>query len=293
MIYFIDYICTYYGQNTPIGQRLKALVDSTSLHIIPSLNPDGFERGTRSNYNGVDLNRDFPDQFDSPNNTPTGRQKETQAMMQWTASHNFVLSASYHGGAVVANYPFDGNANRRSGVYAASPDDSVFKDIALLYAKTHASMSRSSEFTNGITNGAEWYVLYGGMQDWNYLWYNALELTLEISNTKYPSAPTLTSYWNDNLLAILKYSELVNTMGVRGVITDAVSGLPLKANITVPNRHQVFSDAKNGDYYKLLTQGTYQVTATAAGYIPLTQVANIPADQTVQSRLDFSLRRVN
>jgi len=237
------------------------------------------------------LNRDFPDQFDSPNNTPNGRQKETQAMMQWTAQHNFVLSASYHGGAVVANYAYDGNAARRSGSYSATPDDGLFKEIALIYSTTHASMSRSTEFRNGITNGAEWYVLYGGMQDWNYIWYNAPELTLEVSNTKYPAATTLTSYWRDNLEAILVYSELVNKIGVRGVVTDAATGSSLKATIQVSNLHNVTSDSVNGDYYKLLIPGTYQVTANALGYASQTKTANIPVGQTTQARLDFALNK--
>lgn len=30
------------------------------------------------------------------------------------------------------------------------------------------------------------YPLYGGMQDWNYLYANCLELTLEINDNKWP-----------------------------------------------------------------------------------------------------------
>ena len=75
---------------------------------MPSMNPDGFELGQRYNANGVDLNRDFPDQFNDPDNSTGGRQPETRAVMDWSAEHNFVLSANMHSGALVANYPFDG-----------------------------------------------------------------------------------------------------------------------------------------------------------------------------------------
>jgi len=153
-------------------------------------------------------------------------------------------------------------------------------------------MSRSTEFPNGIINGAEWYVLYGGMQDWNYLWYNALELTLEVSNTKYPAASTLPGHWRDNLESILVYSEVVNKMGVRGVVTDSVSGAPLKATIQINPLRNVTTDGVNGDYYKLLTSGTYQVTAIASGYGSQTKTANIPVGQTTQARLDFALNRI-
>lgn len=38
------------------------IVENVHLHILPSLNPDGFTVRKRNNANNVDLNRDFPDQ---------------------------------------------------------------------------------------------------------------------------------------------------------------------------------------------------------------------------------------
>jgi len=68
----------------------------------------------RNNKNGIDLNRNFPDQFDDikPNEDYLqylldGRQKETMAIMTWISSQPFVLSGNLHGGAVVASYPYD------------------------------------------------------------------------------------------------------------------------------------------------------------------------------------------
>ncbi len=128
---------------------------------MPSMNPEGFEAGSRGNYNNLDLNRNFPDQF----GWSTGvQQAETSAVMAWSSAHNFVLSANLHGGDLVANYPWDGNAQRRSGQYAGCPDDLAFRMIASTYASKHAKMRASREFSGGITNGAEWYILYGGMQ---------------------------------------------------------------------------------------------------------------------------------
>ena len=64
---------------------------------------------------------------------------------------------------MVANYPWDGSPGMRT-VYAASPDDATFRHLAKAYAANHGSMGASHEFADGITNGAQWYPLQGGMQ---------------------------------------------------------------------------------------------------------------------------------
>lgn len=66
-------------------------------------------------------------------------------------------------GALVANYPWDGTHNRTRH-YAASPDDATYRHLASAYANAHATMNTSKEFAGGITNGAAWYPLWGGMQ---------------------------------------------------------------------------------------------------------------------------------
>ena len=53
------------------------------------------------------------------------------------------------------------------------------------------------------------YVLYGGMQDWNYLNSGCLEVTIELSDTKYPNAKDLPTYWNDNKESMLSFLEQV------------------------------------------------------------------------------------
>ena len=111
--------------------------------------------------------------------------------MAWTRSVPFVLSANLHGGSLLANYPFDDNAEGRS-VNSPSPDDAVFKELSLAYSMAHKKMHLSPRcpgsgetFRNGITNGANWYSVSGGMQDWNYLNTNDFEITLEIGCYKY------------------------------------------------------------------------------------------------------------
>lgn len=67
---------------------------------------DGSSKG-RNNANNVDLNRDFPDQFDLLSQLTSTHQPETSHMMRWIVTNPFVLSGNLHGGAVVASYPYD------------------------------------------------------------------------------------------------------------------------------------------------------------------------------------------
>ncbi|VFQ86746.1 unnamed protein product [Cuscuta campestris] len=172
------------------------------------MNPDGFETRRRVNANNIDLNRDFPDQFFPVNDDLGSRQPETKAIMSWMEEIHFTASASLHGGALVANFPWDGTQNKKK-YYFACPDDETFRYMANIYSHNHHNMSLSQEFPEGITNGAYWYPIYGGMQDWNYIHAGCFELTLEISDDKWPNATEVrfkfesSSIWIATLIAYM------------------------------------------------------------------------------------------
>ena len=63
-------------------------------------------------------------------------------------------------------------------------------------------------------------VVDGGMQDFNYIHSNAMEITLELSCCKHPPATELPKFWLDNKNALMSYMELAH-MGVKGTVTDA------------------------------------------------------------------------
>jgi len=86
------------------------------------MNPDGFDASVegvcspdpsktgRENAHRIDLNRNFPDQFELHSDDADltrGRELETLNVMKWIVDTPFVLSANLHAGSVVASYPYD------------------------------------------------------------------------------------------------------------------------------------------------------------------------------------------
>jgi hypothetical protein len=64
-------------------------------------------------------------------------------------------------------------------------------------------------FHEGTVNGAAWYPVYGGMQDWNYVFADCFEITLELSCNKFPPASLLSSYWHLNKESMLMFIQQV------------------------------------------------------------------------------------
>jgi carboxypeptidase D len=288
-LYFIDLLLTEYGTN----ERITNLVDSTAIWIVPLMSPDGLELGRRSNAAGVNLNRNFPLLTDSSLNIFTGepldassRQAEVRHIMNWTAQNSFVLSANFHTGALVANYPYDNDG--KGSVYSACPDDLLFKDISMRYSMHNSPMWNSTSFPNGITNGAAWYAISGGMQDWNYRYVSCNEVTIELSNVKSPSASQIPNFWSDNKESMLNFLEAVH-IGVRGIITDRASGEPLWAEVlVVGNSHPVFTDPDVGDYHRMLLPGTYDLIFNVPGYVPRS-AKNVAVNDGFATSVDVEL----
>jgi hypothetical protein len=258
-----DIIEGYYAEN----DTMKYIVDETELFILPLHNPDGMANVSRYNANGYDLNRSFPERIRNDANTTSGRQPEVAAMINWNNERHFILSANFHGGAVVVNYPWDADPVLSSGSYSASPDDAHFIFISRGYADRNSKMT---DFDNGITNGLEWYEAEGGMQDWNYHYYGDMEVTIELTYTKWPSYSTIPGHWADNRSAMLWYIMAVHK-GIKGKVTSSLSGQPIDALIRFDGIDKdFFTRAGTGEYYKILKPGTYTVTASAEGYVPKT-----------------------
>ena len=122
-----------------------------------------------------------------------------------------------HGGDLVANYPYDASRSGASSEYTETPDDETFRSVSMAYSLVHPSMASVSRKpceladgenfgkTGGITNGAKWYSVRGGMQDFNYLSSNDFEITLELGCKKYPAQEELEPEWHNNRDAMINF----------------------------------------------------------------------------------------
>ncbi len=202
MVELIKDLLDNYGKDS----QITSLVDHTQIYIMPSMNPDGAAAGTRYSGENIDLNRNFPDWTTSDNqNVPEGRGVETQAVMKWQKTRHFVLSANFHGGAEVVNYPWD-------ALEEVHPLDALVKSLSLSYAKLVPYIFRSTAFENGMTNGWAWYQVNGGMQDWSWYYHRDLQLTIELSNQKWPNYSTVSGYYKSNRPALLDFISQAQKM---------------------------------------------------------------------------------
>ena len=267
--------------------RITNLVNEIEIWIMPLMNPDGYVASNRYNAQGKDLNRSFPDRS---RNMPVPRPIETQLMMDWELSHSPVLSANFHTGATLVNYPYDSDPNPDLS-YSATPDDALFVQLALAYSSSNKTIYGSSYFKQGITNGVEWYYVYGGMQDWNYIRLGAFQLTIELSDLSSPPVSQIPAIWEDNRESMLKYMEW-SLRGVRGIITDADTGKALKASVSViGNDHVMYSDPDAGDYHRILLPGTYRLRFWADGYVT-SETGDIVVGSDNAARLDIQISPV-
>jgi len=269
------YLLENYGQ--PGFEDVTYLVDNYEIHIMPLHNPDGYIAGTRVNANGVDLNRNYP--------APSGGQAsqiETTHFMDYALANHFVVSLNGHGGALVMNYPWDYQ-------YALVPDDAAVQLLSLEYSTWNLPMY-NGWFDQGITNGAEWYVATGTLQDWVYYATDCIDVTLEIGDQKWPNPSQLDDLWDDNRESLMHYVRAAR-YGVNGVVTAGDTGLPLDATVTVSgNAESVHTDPAHGDYYKLLASGVFDLTFSADGYLPQT-VTGVSTSWGTPTVLDVTLEQ--
>ena len=252
----VKYIANMHG-NEIVGRELMVL-------LIKDL-AEGYSNGNsrikrRGNAKWTDLNRDFPDFTTQDNqNSPNGRDPETKAIMKFQAQRNFALSANFHGGTKVVNYPWDTTSSD-------FPLDKLVKEISVEYAKENQDMRNSRRFKQGVVNGYDWYEVDGGMQDWSYKWHGDLQVTVELSNTKWPDYDDMDDYYKENRESLVRYLERIS-QGAGFNSQD--KNLKGQVEIIKTSGSSQSTLGKfpfgGGEFYKVLENGNYQFKVNAQG----------------------------
>ncbi len=252
--FFIEEIAENYGKD----QELTSLVNNTEIYIMPSMNPDGSMAKRRANANGLDLNRNFPDIIRDRDGNLPGRQIENQAVMKFQSQRKFSLSANFHGGTIVANYPWDSK-------YDLHPLDELVKELSLAYSELNPEMRSSSEFPGGITNGAAWYIVRGGMQDWSYFWHNDLQITLEVSHDKWPRYSEIPGFYKSNRDSMVEFLSRVHQGAGFVFKRQNISGeVEIIQHHPESKNHGKFTFS-GSEFYKVLPQGQYTFSVANEG----------------------------
>ncbi|XP_059201732.1 probable carboxypeptidase X1 isoform X1 [Centropristis striata] len=174
LLNLMQYMCQEYKRG---DQRIVRLVKETRIHLLPSMNPDGYElafkKGSelagwawgRYSYEGIDMNHNFADLNSgmwTAIELETDRSKlinhyfpipeqytseeafvasETRAVINWMQNIPFVLSANLHGGELVVTYPYDMTKDWAPREHTPTADESFFRWLATVYASTNQVMS--------------------------------------------------------------------------------------------------------------------------------------------------------
>ncbi|MDD3736362.1 MAG: hypothetical protein GX646_06185 [Bacteroidales bacterium] len=262
-------LAEYLAAGSGGGGLVSELVSGLEIWINPLANPDGMYRESdtiiypvRSNSNGYDLNRNFPDPELSP---PPPLQKETADMITFLQKQRFTLSVNLHSGAEVVNYPWDRWTRNH-------PDDEWFNSISRRYADTvhmYAEPGYMTFLDNGVTRGWQWYVITGGRQDYVTYSLGGREVTIEIDETKMTPGSNLEHLWEWNYRSMLRYISEALT-GARGTVSDAESGDPLPARVFIEGHDadssHIWSDSLTGAWFRLLPPGTWDLAFSSPGY---------------------------
>ncbi|XP_037134058.1 inactive carboxypeptidase-like protein X2 [Syngnathus acus] len=178
LLLLMQFMCLEYLTG---NQRVRHLVDETRIHLLPSVNPDGYEKafqvgselsgwslGRWSN-DGIDIHHNFPDlnsilweaeakkwiprrMANHYVSVPDWYQSknasvavETRALITWMEKIPFVLGGNLQGGELVVTFPYD--KTRSQGVTrepTPTPDDHVFRWLSFAYASTHRLMTAAN-----------------------------------------------------------------------------------------------------------------------------------------------------
>ena len=217
---------------------------------------------SRYNSNGVDCNRDFGYMWGGEGNSSGYfSQPESKIIRDLQLEHNFTLFTDYHAGTEIISYPW----SYRTEV---SPDNATLTSMAAAYS--NASGYPSLQYGQGYN---VMYQIFGSTKDNHYGPLGQVSWSIEVSTLKQPPASQIEMIYSYNAPAMTEVIKRAD-WGIRGTVTDSLTGEPVSGVIFVNNLFPVYSDPQVGDYHKVVQQGAATVKVMANGYTTKT-ISNV------------------
>ncbi len=292
-----------------IDEDVTAWVDGYTTVVVPMVNPDGVQhvfngtsswRKNRMAYSciGVDLNRNYPylwgpgcgssstcssDIYRGPS---SASEMETRAMMALQDQYHFVMATSYHSFGEFIDYPYACSNGSPSG---QMPEHSVIHEMV-------HGVSDGIFATDGTRYDVYSPVPFGGVNGDDTSWYYAhrgvYAFIIEVGTSFEPAFSQVAGIVNQNRGGWRYMYERLGQARIDVHVTDACSGSPLEATVTLTNyvydtgeTPRVTAPPYGRWTYLVPANGTYTVRASTSGYgtqdlsVP---VLNVPVAVTVE-----------
>lgn len=279
-----EYLLSRHGSDA----QATAWIDSNEIWIMPMVNPDGnnkvwtadnWWRKNTSGGNGVDINRNYPYQWDACDGSSSwssaqdyhgpsaGSELETRAITAFIARIKPVFSISFHSYAEMVLYP-----------YGCDGQFTETREVVEGIGRQMAALLPSDRNPGTYSVGTPPELLYsvdGGDIDWMYHEVQVLPYVIEVNSTREGFQPDYTQ-WRDRTVQKMRpaWQLLLNRMagsGWRGELTSSGGEIPQGAVITVSRAGvtpftQIYRASELGRFHLILNPGTYQVEVKAVGY---------------------------
>lgn len=289
----LNHILDNYGTDPEITNN----VNNTQIWFVPLVNPNGHKVVTDEIYtmwrknicdnnengtidvtgyyaeDGVDPNRNYGWEWggagtswnsETYQGTSAFSEPEIQAVKNLIDSHHFIAGISYHSYSELVLYPYGYAEN------VSAPDQAALEELAIDMAVTIPGQNGGY-----YTPQSAWelYPCTGTTDDYSYGTHGIFSYTIELATEFIPPASQVEDICDNNIDAAMILLNRVNSSTLTGHIVDANTNDPLEAMVFIEGiddsgvyREPYMSNEEFGSYYRLLTDGTYNVTFSAYGY---------------------------
>ncbi len=207
----VDYLTKEYATNSKVQEWLN----NYQVWVVPMVNPDGNQkmwdedsmwRKNNRDGHGVDINRNYPYDFDTCNGSSgskssqtyrgesAGSEPETQALMSLAKKVKPKFNVSYHSFSEIVIYPFGCNPK-------TIPDKD--KDKYIGTGKELAKKLKRDSGSGTYRPGTSYELLYnvdGGSVDWMYVEEKIMSYVIEVNSSSQGFQPSY-DRWRDKTVA--------------------------------------------------------------------------------------------